>query len=83
MEITKIRVYGADWCGDCRRAKRFFQDHNIDFIWIDTDRDKEAESIVRTVNNGKRILPTIFFEDGSILVEPTNAELAQKMGVKV
>lgn len=81
MENSKIRIYGADWCGDCRRAKRFFQEHQIAFEWIDTDRDKDAEAIVRSVNNGKRIIPTIFFEDGSILVEPSNAELAEKMGV--
>ncbi len=30
-------------------------------------------------NDGKRIIPTIEFEDGSFLVEPSNAELAQKL----
>ena len=33
------------------------------------------------VNNGKQIIPTIVFDDGSILVEPTNAELAAKLGI--
>ena len=33
-------------------------------------------------NNGKRIIPTIVFEDSSILVEPSNAELAQKLGLR-
>ena len=33
-------------------------------------------------NNGKRIIPTIVFDDGSFLVEPSNAALAAKIGLK-
>ena len=34
------------------------------------------------MNDGKRIIPTIVFADGSTLVEPSNAELAAKLGLK-
>lgn len=37
---------------------------------------------VEKVNNGMRIIPTIVFPDGSILVEPSNAELAKKLGLQ-
>jgi len=76
----KIQMYGADWCPDCRRAKRFFQEHGIEFEWHDTESDPEAAEFVRRVNNGKRIIPTIIFPDGSMLVEPSNAQLAAKTG---
>ena len=36
---------------------------------------------VEKINNGKRIIPTMVFSDGSILVEPSNAELAEKLGI--
>lgn len=81
MTHNKITVYGADWCGDCRRAKRFFNDNGIEFEWINTDQNREAENYVRQVNQGKRIIPTILFQDGSILVEPTNAQLAEKLRI--
>jgi mycoredoxin len=74
-------MYGANWCGDCRRAKKFFFDYGIEYEWIDIDRDKEAEKIVRQVNGGNRSIPTIFFPDDSILVEPSYQELARKMGI--
>jgi thioredoxin reductase (NADPH) len=35
------------------------------------------------VNNGKQIIRTIVFGDGSVLVEPTNAELAAKLGLQI
>ena len=33
------------------------------------------------MNNGKQIVPTIVFDDGTVLVEPTNAELAEKLEI--
>lgn len=77
-----ITVYGALWCPDCREAKQFLGEHQIPYHWIDIEKDKEAESVVLALNEGKRIIPTIVFEDGSILVEPSNAELASKLELR-
>jgi glutaredoxin-like protein len=81
MTHADIKVYGADWCGDCRRAKTFMEQHDIPFEWIDVQDDPEARKVVESLNNGKRIIPTIIFQDGSILVEPSNSQLAQKLGI--
>jgi len=77
-----ITVYGAYWCPDCRRSKRFLSEHQIAYTWVDIEQDTEAQAYVEKLNNGKRIIPTIVFEkDGDFLVEPTNAQLAQKLGL--
>jgi glutaredoxin-like protein len=81
MTEANITVYGADWCPDCRRTKRFLDEHSIPYKWMDTDADKEAEAFVRHINDGKRIIPTIIFDDDSFLVEPSNTELADKLGL--
>ena len=78
----KITVYGAYWCPDCRRAKQFLGEHQIPYNWIDIEEDAEGEAYVIEKNDGKRIIPTIIFEDDSFLVEPSNAELAAKLGLK-
>lgn len=77
-----IRMYGAPWCGDCRRAKDFFDRQGVGYEWIDVDQDPEGLKYVEETNDGKRIIPTILFPDGSILVEPSNAELAEKVGTE-
>ena len=82
MINTDITVYGAHWCPDCRRSKQFLGEHQIPYNWVDIEEDPEGEKFVIEKNDGKRIIPTIVFSDGSILVEPTNAELAQKLGLK-
>jgi len=81
MADPPISMYGAPWCPDCKRAKQFLNEHRIPYEWHDIDQDSTARAYVQQVNNGKQIIPTILFSDGSILVEPTNAELAAKLGM--
>jgi thioredoxin reductase (NADPH) len=77
-----ITIYGAYWCPDCRRSKNFLGEHQIPYNWVDIEEDPDGEAYVMKKNDGKRIIPVIEFDDGSILVEPSNAELAQKLDLK-
>ncbi len=77
-----IRLYGAHWCPDCRRAKQFFGEQRVPYEYIDIEKDHTAMALVEQVNHGKRIIPTILFPDGSILVEPSNAQLAAKLNLR-
>ena len=82
MTEPTITVYGAYWCPDCRRSKQFLGEHQIPYNWIDIEQDAAAEQFVIETNGGKRIIPTIVFGDGSHLTEPSNADLAKKLGLK-
>ncbi|MGB6281516.1 MAG: FAD-dependent oxidoreductase [Syntrophobacteria bacterium] len=82
MSEPEITVYGAHWCPDCRQSKQFLGEHQIPYNWVDIEEDKEAEEFVIKTNKGKRIIPTITFPDSTFLVEPSNAELAAKLGLK-
>jgi thioredoxin reductase (NADPH) len=81
VERADIKVYGASWCPDCRRAKRFLSDQRIAFEWHDVDLHPEGLAVVQERNGGNNIIPTIVFPDGSHLSEPTNEELADKLGL--
>jgi mycoredoxin len=78
----KIIIYGTEWCGDCRRARRLLDQHNIPYQWINIDRDREAERFVLANNGGMRSVPTIVFPDQSILVEPSSHLLAKKLDIQ-
>jgi mycoredoxin len=75
----QIVVYGTAWCPDCSRAKRVLDRHGRIYQWIDIEKDATAADYVVKVNGGNRSVPTILFPDGSILVEPSNSELEQKL----
>ena len=64
MTNPTITLYGAHWCPDCRRSKQFLGEHQIPYNWVDIEQDPEAEQFVIETNGGKRIIPTLVFEDG-------------------
>jgi len=74
-----IKVYGTKWCPDCFRAKHMFERLKVPFTWIDIENDAQAMAYVQKVNGGYQSVPTIVFPDGSVLVEPANAELEKKL----
>lgn len=78
--MTDILLYGADWCPDCRRAKAYLKENNINFSFIDVDLDKEATAKVEAINNGKRIIPTVIIK-GKSYTNPNNIELASVLGI--
>ena len=82
MSHTNLTVYGATWCSDCKQAKKFLGEQRVHYNWIDVEQNAQGLAFVEKVNNGKRIIPTIVFDDGSSLSEPSNAELAQKLGLQ-
>ncbi len=81
-ESNQIILYGTTWCADCKRAKQFFGEHRIPFENIDIAQDAAAMALVEKLNGGLRSVPTILFPDGSVMVEPSNTELAQKLGLQ-
>lgn len=76
-----IVIYGTVWCGDCKRAKKFLGEQRVHFDWVDIEENAEAMAFVEKVNDGKHIVPTILFPDGSTMMEPSNTELAKKLGI--
>jgi len=81
LNPSGIMVYSTVWCPDCKRAKQFFGEQRVAYTNVDIEQDKKAMAFVEEVNNGMRIIPTIIFPDGEILVEPTNAQLAEKLSL--
>jgi thioredoxin reductase (NADPH) len=82
LKPSSITVYSTTWCPDCKRAKQFFGEQRVQYLNVDIERDLKAMAFVEKINGGKRIIPTIIFPDGNILTEPSNAQLANELGLQ-
>src|SRR6266487_305835 len=82
MSHTNIKLYGTNWCSDCKRSKKFLGEQRVHYEFINIEEDNEGQDFVQKLQNGGLTIPTIVFEDGSILIEPSNAELAAKLGLE-
>lgn len=76
-----ITLYGTATCVDCLRSKQFLDKNNIPYDYIGLEDHPEHIKTVEKYNSGMRITPTIVFDDGSFLAEPTNQVLAEKLGL--
>jgi mycoredoxin len=75
-----VTMYSTTWCGDCRRAKRYFQEWGIAYEEIDIERTPGAAEQVMAWANGKRVVPTITVGD-TVLVNPRAGALMEALGM--
>jgi len=54
-------MYAVSWCGDCRKARDFLDDHGVEYTEINIDRDPEAAAeVIRRM--GKRAIPQLVID---------------------
>ena len=76
---VQITMYGAAWCGDCRRSKAYLDSHNVEYNYIDVEADESASEKVIEINGGQRSIPVILFPDGTHMTEPSDKALEEKL----
>jgi mycoredoxin len=77
--MSEITMYGAEWCKDCRRSKKFLDSNNVKYNYIDVEADESASDKVISINGGMRSIPVIIFPDGTHLTEPSDLALKEKL----
>ena len=78
-DVSEIVMYGAQWCGDCRRSKRLLDELNVDYTYVDVEANPGEIETVKAYNNGAQSIPVIVFPDGSHLTEPSDPALREKL----
>jgi glutaredoxin len=86
LVISTINFYTAEWCPDCRAAKRVLDLRNLKYKEIDIDQHPEYIDIIIEAM-GKRVLPTIeyrgsFIDGNHFAQEKFEADLDKLLGKK-
>jgi mycoredoxin len=63
IHASLLVVYSSDWCPDCRRAKRVLEEAEAPFDEVNLDGDPMAEAMVLEKSGGRRVVPTLRFDD--------------------
>ena len=77
----RVTMYSTTWCGDCRRSKRLLDSYGVPYEEVNIEHSPEAAAEVMRLNRGYRSVPTIVIEDGTVLTEPSDRELARALGL--
>src|SRR6516164_3529702 len=76
-----ITVIGAGWCPHCKRVKKFLSSHRVSYRNVDLDQQPAAVDRLKELQNGGQIIPTVVYADGTHEVNPSDEELARRIGL--
>ncbi len=74
-----LTVYTTTWCGPCRRLKTQLTREGISYREVDIEQNPDAAQFVMSVNNGNQTVPTVLFEDGTAVTNPSVIEVKARL----
>ncbi len=74
-----LTMYSTSWCGYCHRLKSQLDREGIAYEVVDIERDAAAADFVMSVNGGNQTVPTVRFDDGSALTNPSIVQVKEKL----
>jgi len=75
---SPIKMFGAEWCRDCRRTKAQLDELGVDYEYIDLVADPAAADVAEGIS-GRKNIPVVVYPDSSHHVEPSNADVEAKL----
>lgn len=79
MTSPPFTLYSTTWCPFSRRLTKDLQKAGIEYVDVDVDDDPEAGELVKSLNGGNRVVPTLVFADGTSMTNPSIGEVLEKL----
>ncbi|GGG94162.1 FAD-dependent oxidoreductase [Silvibacterium dinghuense] len=77
-----LRVIGPRWSVRDFEVRDFLSRNQVPYVWLDPERDAEAVELLQRYGLEDKKLPALVFADGKTLVQPTQTELAERIGLR-
>lgn len=77
-----IRIIGFQWSPKSHQLKEFLSGNLFPYIWMDIERETEAEKYLLSSNLSRSELPLVVLKDGSFIADPSLPLLAEKVGLQ-
>ncbi|WP_251454479.1 glutaredoxin family protein [Microbacterium sp. Marseille-Q6648] len=75
---SSITMFGADWCRDCIRTKKQLDQLGVEYTYVDLVADPSAADVARDIS-GRTNIPVVVYPDSTHHVEPSNADVEEKL----
>ena len=77
-----IRVIGHRWSAQAHAIKDFLARNQVPYQWLDIEADQATGLLLEAAGATPANLPVVIFPDGSHLVQPALAQVAEKVGLR-
>jgi thioredoxin reductase (NADPH) len=77
-----VRVAGHSMSPASFEVKDFLAANQVPYQWLDMENEDTVRELLSGATGGALMTPLVFFPDGSVLMQPTTRELAEKVGLQ-
>jgi thioredoxin reductase (NADPH) len=77
-----LRVVGPRYTLRDHQVRDFLSRNQVPYVWLDPEQNTEAVELLNRFHLDDRKLPVVLFGDGTSLVQPSQMELAAKIGLR-
>ena len=78
-QSAPLTMYSTQWCGYCHRLQRQLERAGIAYTVVDIEQDPAAAELVTSVNNGNKTVPTLVFQDGTAMTNPSLTQVRERL----
>ncbi|MGO1434176.1 MAG: glutaredoxin domain-containing protein [Canibacter sp.] len=72
-------MFTTSWCSFCKRLKMMLGSTEINLVEVDIESTPGTEELVKEINGGNAVVPTIVFSDGSTATNPSLDEVKKRV----
>lgn len=77
-----IRIISCRWSQELHRIKDFLARNHLPYQWLDIEQGGDAKRLMEASHLVAPQLPLVILSDGTVLQNPTNLKIAEKVGLK-
>lgn len=77
-----LRIAGTALSASSYALKDFLSSNQVPYQWVDLDDDAPTRALVLATPDGMQRLPVVFFPDGTTMVQPSQREVAERLGMQ-
>lgn len=81
-DFTGLRVIGSQYSRDTFRIRDFLSKNSVLYTWVNVETDTQVGALLEQLRIRPEETPVVSFADDWMLRNPTNSELAEKIGLK-
>lgn len=70
-EAGTVTMFSTEWCGYCKRLKLMLDKTGIGYTIVDIERTPGTEDLVKSINGGNAVVPTLIYPDGTTATNPS------------
>lgn len=80
-EFSGLKIIGFQYSPVSHAIKDFLSGNLYPYQWVDAEKNEKAFEMLSLHEKSRKDLPVVIFEDGSSLANPTNIQIAEKIGL--